>query len=202
MPRGNIKREVDLQTMVQWIEPGSRVLDLGCGRGHFLEHLHNSKNVYGVGIDRDLDKITSCIQRGINAYHGDAENALSIFQDGFFDWVVCSRMLHELDHPGQVIESALRVGKNVAAGFMNFGFWRTRISVLTTGQRPQNDVYKDPWHSTRPSNPLSIDDFEKFCAASGYSISHRVFLDSTWLKPLTVMPNLLAGYAVYAIGKK
>lgn len=185
--------------MVQWIAPNCRVLDIGCGRGVFLELLKNTRGVYGVGVDRDPNKIAGCVKRGVNAYQGDAEAGLDIFDDNSFDWVICSRMLHEMENPYKVIGKATRVGHHVAVGFINFGFWEARWSMLTTGQRPRNEVYPERWHFSRPSNPLSIKDFESFCSEMNYTITHSVYLNASWRKPISVMPNLLAGYAVYAI---
>ena len=197
--RGNIKREIDLQTMVQWIAPECRVLDLGCGRGVFLEHLALTRGTYGIGIDKDRKKISGCIKRDVNAYQGTVEEGLSIFEDNSFDWVICSRMLHEIDNPYEVLTGAMRVGHHVAVGFVNFGFWATRMSILSSGQRPQNEVYPHPWHYSKPYNPLSIRDFEQFCEELNYQVTHRVYLDRTWRSHVKTRPNLNAGYAVYAI---
>lgn len=201
MPRGNIKREIDLQTMSQWIVEGDRVLDIGCGKGVFLEYLMQTRNIYGIGIDHNLDKIRSCVKRGVNAYQGDATQALKHFSDNSFDWIICSRMLHELNEPYNLLRDSLRVAKNVAVGFVNFGFWETRLSILTSGQRPKNEVYPNPWHTSKPANPLTIKDFENFCKEANYQVQHRVYLDSSWRTPVSFCPNLLAGYAVYAISK-
>ena len=199
MPRDNIKREVDLQTIGQWIEPGARVLDLGCGEGLFIEHLQKTKNAYTVGVDNSPDKIRGCVKRGVNAFQGTAENLLAIYPDGFFDWVVISRTMQELENASDVIASSLRVGNNLAVGFINYGFWANRWSILTKGHRPINDVYPNPWHKTNPVNPVTITAFEAFCHSSNYTIKNRVFLDGSWRRKVQFMPNLMAGYAIYSI---
>ncbi|MEZ7985004.1 MAG: methionine biosynthesis protein MetW, partial [Pseudomonadales bacterium] len=48
----------DLVTLNQWIDTGSRVLDLGCGEGVLLEHLVDNKSVRGLGVEIDADNIT------------------------------------------------------------------------------------------------------------------------------------------------
>ena len=47
------KRTVDMQIIGEWVEPGSRVLDLGCGRGALLDYLVQTKQVSAVGVDLD-----------------------------------------------------------------------------------------------------------------------------------------------------
>lgn len=201
MSRAAIKRKTDLQIISNWIEDGSRVLDLGCGRGVLLEHLVHAKGVHGVGVDTDPDKIQNCVKRGLSAYQGDAETFLGEFPDGFFDWVVLSRTLQELPYPGRVVAEALRVGRCLAVGFINQGYWLNRWHLLSTGHRVINEVFPRRWHEDTPSNPVTVAGFESFCAGAGYTIRERAYLRGNWKTPTHVLPNLRAGYAVYAITK-
>ena len=41
----------DLAIISEWIKPGSRVLDLGCGDGTLLAHLHHTREVDGYGLE-------------------------------------------------------------------------------------------------------------------------------------------------------
>ena len=141
MPKPHHKRTVDMQVIADWIEPGSRVLDLGCGRGVLLEYLVQRKAVEAVGVDTSFSKVTSCIRRGLAAYQGDMEGFLREFPDGFFDHVLCSRTLQELAAPARVINEALRVGRRLAVGFVNHGYWENRVSLALNGRRLVNEVY-------------------------------------------------------------
>ncbi len=48
------KRTVDMQIIGEWVTPGSRVLDLGCGRGALLDYLVQTKEVAALGVDLDF----------------------------------------------------------------------------------------------------------------------------------------------------
>ena len=63
MSEENIEQALryDLQVISSWIEPGSRVLDLGCGHGDLLYSLKQEKGVKGVGIEADEEKAAYCI---------------------------------------------------------------------------------------------------------------------------------------------
>ena len=61
------KRKIELRTIGEWIAEGESVLDLGCGRGILLSELARQKNIYGVGVDSDFEKISRAIKRGVNA---------------------------------------------------------------------------------------------------------------------------------------
>lgn len=202
MRRHQIKRETDLQIISNWIEPESRVLDLGCGRGLLLQYLRDQKRVQGVGVDVDLGKVQSCVKRQINVYQGDAVNFLIHTPDQFYDWVILSRMVQELVQPGQVINEALRVGRKVAVGFVNHGFWRNRLAQLITGNRIINEVFPESWDRSHPSNPVTVHGFERFCERGQIRIARKVYLGANWKNRCRYLPNMLAGYAVYQLESK
>jgi len=197
MQKSAIKRTVDMQIMADWVETGARVLDLGCGRGVLMEFLAQSKKADVIGVDLDVDKITSCIKRGVSAYQGDMMEFMRAFPDDHFDRVICSRTVEELGAPNVVIAEALRVGRALTVGFVNHGYWKNRLDIVWSGRKPKNDVYTTDWHESRPANPATIADFEAFCALKTIRIARRVHLRGDWQTPCGSLPNLLAGYALY-----
>ena len=201
LARKEVKRETDFQVISQWIGEGERVLDLGCGRGTLLNHLRKTKMVYGVGVDVDPDKVTSCVSHGVSAYQGDVRKALQIFERDSFDWVVFSRTVEELEDSGEVLRDALRVGKRVAVSFVNHGFWLNRLNYFLSGSRTRNEVYPEAWHERSPSNPFTLSDFESFCQETGITIHRCVPLGGDWRKPCRFLPNLRAGCAIYELGR-
>ncbi|WP_221031289.1 methionine biosynthesis protein MetW [Actomonas aquatica] len=193
------KRTVDLQVITDWVTDGARVLDLGCGRGVLLQELAQQKKTQGIGVDLDIDKIGACVRRGLAAYQGDMMSFMAEFDDNHFGHVICSRTLEEVDSPATVIAEALRVGRSLTVGFANYGYWKNRLDALLRGRKPRNDVFNTTWGESRPANPLTIADFEDFCASHGYTIARRVHLRGDWKTPATRLPNLRAGYALYEI---
>lgn len=192
---------MEMRVIGAWVEPGSRVLDLGCGRGVLLEYLVRTKNVVAVGVDYDLAKISAAIKRGLTVYQGDLESFLAAFPDGHFDRVVCSRTLEELVRPARVINEALRVGRRLTIGFVNHGFWKNRVFTAFRGRKLQNEVYRSTWAESRPANPVTVHDFESFCAESGLIVRRKSLLSGNWRTPCTILPNLMAGYAVYELSR-
>lgn len=201
MTKQVLKRTVDMQIIGDWVEPGARVLDLGCGPGVLLDYLVQTKKVSGIGVDLEFAKITSCVRRGLAAYQGDMTSFMRSFPDKHFDRVICSRTVHELADPTAVIDEALRVGRFVTVGFVNHGFWKNRLHSLFQGRKIRNEVYTTEWFESRPANPVSVADFEYFCAAKNIRIARRAHLAGNWHSPCRHLPNLFAGYALYDLAR-
>jgi methionine biosynthesis protein MetW len=195
------KRTVDMQIIGDWVAPGTRVLDLGCGTGVLLDYLVQSKQVAAVGVDLDLGRVNACVRRGLSVYQGDMTSFMRAFPDKHFDRVICSRTVHELGDPTAVINEALRVGRTLTVGFVNHGFWKNRLNTLLRGRKIRNQVYTTEWFESRPANPVTVADFDHFCAAQGIRVARRAYLAGDWRTPCIGLPNLLAGYALYDLAR-
>ena len=104
----NIISRPDLRRIAELIEQDSRVLDLGCGNGDFLNYLKKSKNISPLGVEIDADMVAECVKRGIPVIHGDLNSNLDYLQDASFDCVLLTRVLQELVNP----EAGCRYGRN------------------------------------------------------------------------------------------
>lgn len=196
-----VKRTVDMEIIGDWVEPSTRVLDLGCGQGVLLDYLVQTKKVAAIGVDLDFGKITTCVRRGLTAYQGDMTGFMREFPEKHFDRVICSRTVQELADPTSVIMEALRVGHTLTVGFVNHGYWKNRISTLLEGRKIRNQVYTTEWFESRPANPLTIADFEHFCEVKGITIKRRAHLAGNWHDKCQFLPNLFAGFALYDLSR-
>jgi 2-polyprenyl-3-methyl-5-hydroxy-6-metoxy-1,4-benzoquinol methylase len=94
---------------VDQIEPGSKVLDVGCNGGTLgVPLLHKDCHVNGIDIVQDL--VDKAKRRGIYAEQGVAED-LSRYDDNSFDYVMCGEVLEHLYDPFPAVEEAYRVLK-------------------------------------------------------------------------------------------
>ena len=66
----------DLAAIAAMIEPGSRVLDIGCGDGQLLEFLVATKNVIGRGMEIEQDGVNASVRRGLSVVQGDADEVV------------------------------------------------------------------------------------------------------------------------------
>jgi len=60
---------------LKYFNNGKSVLDIGCGRGEFLELLQEN-NINGNGIDISKNMVSRCLNKGLDVRNIDAENYL------------------------------------------------------------------------------------------------------------------------------
>jgi methionine biosynthesis protein MetW len=83
----------DYAIIGELIEPGTRVLDLGCGEGLLLAWLKENKQVNARGVELVGTSVQKAIARGVSVYQGNLESALEDYPDGAFDYVILSQTL-------------------------------------------------------------------------------------------------------------
>ena len=191
----------DLEIIQDWIAPGSRVLDLGCGDGALLEHLRDHKQVGGYGLEIDAEKIARCIERGVNVIEQNLDEGLGNFADNSFDVVVMTQSLQALKYPDKVLAEMLRVGKTCIITFPNFGHWRCRWYLTTKGRMPVSDFLPYTWYNTPNIHFCTFADFERLCHAQGARVEERLAVDRDHRHGLAsrIWPNLLGEIGIYRI---
>jgi SAM-dependent methyltransferase len=157
------------------VEPGSRVLDLGCGDGTLLASLRPST---GVGVDRSLEAIEEARRShpDLGFVCGDIER-LPIA--GLFDYVILSnvvgylgdvggflRDLSRLSHPGTrvivtyynfVWEPVLKLGEKVGLKTREpLQNWLSRLDLVNLLELADLEVVASGYRTPIPAGPRAL----------------------------------------------
>lgn len=191
----------DLQIIQDWIEPGSRVLDLGCGNGELLVWLRQQKQVAGYGLEIDPANIQRCLDLGVNVIEQDLDKGLGNFATKSFDVVIMSQALQAVHFPDKLLQEMLRVGRECIVTFPNFGHWRCRWHLAIKGRMPVSDYLPYTWYNTPNIHFCTFSDFETLCQELDIQVRERLAVDRQhrhhWINKH--WPNLLGEMGIYRI---
>ncbi|MBL8667320.1 MAG: methionine biosynthesis protein MetW [Rhodospirillales bacterium] len=194
---------VDLQLIADMIEPGSRVLDVGCADGTLLDYLVQFKQVDGRGIELSSEGVNACVSSGLSVIQGDADTDLFDFPDCAFDYVVLSQTLQAMRAPRKTLDQLLRIGGHAIVSMPNFAHWRLRWRLLTRGRMPVSDALPYPWYDSPNIHLCTIRDFVALCGELDARIERGLFLDQTGtprrLGSVLTLANLLGEQAVFLL---
>jgi len=195
------RARVDYKLIESLIEPGSTVLDVGCGDGELLANLIRDKGIRGEGIELKQDLVLDCVCRGLPIIQHDIEQGLESYADKSFDYVILSQTVQTVKNPEKVFTEMLRVGKKVIVSFPNFAHWRCRAHLLLRGKAPVTKQLPFGWHDSPNIHFLSLKDFDEFCVELGVKVERKIPLGKMRLGPVRFMPNLFAEQVVYVTSK-
>ncbi|MBA2408335.1 MAG: methionine biosynthesis protein MetW [Gammaproteobacteria bacterium] len=190
----------DLEIITEWILPGTRVLDLGCGDGTLLEHLHRTRQVTGYGLEIDDANIARCIERGVQVIKTDLDAGLAdFFDEDSFDYVVMTQTLQAVYYPASLLDEMLRVGREGIVTFPNIGHWQSRLHLALGGRMPITRALPSDWYDTPNIHLCSLRDFEDLCQRQKIAILERTAVDYEHRTSLGIrlLPNLLGEIALY-----
>src|SRR5690606_7369944 len=184
----------DLLRIASWIEPGSRVLDLGCGDGTLLAHLRDHKSVDGVGVEFNDDSVIACVQRGVRVIQQNLEDGLALFDDQQFDSVVLSQTLQSMHNTEHILREMARVARFGIVSFPNFGYWPHGLSILM-GRMPVTKQMPYQWYNTPNIHLCTLKDFEDLARLLGLKITDLATFNKG--RELRVLPEWRSTLAVY-----
>ncbi|MFP4082128.1 MAG: class I SAM-dependent methyltransferase [Candidatus Aminicenantes bacterium] len=78
-----------------YFKNGRKVIDLGCGRGEFLELLEE-KGIKTEGIDINAQMTEICQDKGLNCQKGDLLEKLALYENGTLGGIFCSQVIEHL----------------------------------------------------------------------------------------------------------
>lgn len=196
---------VDLLQIAAMIEPGSRVLDVGCGDGALLDYLTHARGADARGIELSQAGVNACVTRGLSVVQGDADSDLKDYPSKAFDYVILSQTLQATHRPKEVVSQLLRIGKRAIVSFPNFGYWRVRLNLLFTGRMPNTGTLDNPWYTTPNIHLCTVRDFLAMCDMLDIVVEQGLAIDSKghpirWAKPLW-LANWAADQGLFVLRK-
>ena len=127
---------------------GKPVMDIGCGRGEWLELLADS-GIPAIGIDTNPVQIAEVQAAGLDARCADARSALSQAEDGSFACITAHHLIEHLpfDDVLWIVREALRV---LAPGGLLL-FETPNVRNVLVGA---TSFYNDPTHLSPMTEPV------------------------------------------------
>ena len=186
----------DLELIAELVPAGSRVLDLGCGKGELLDHLQRHKGCSGYGIEIADANVLACVRRGVNVIQLNLDEGLAMFGDASFDVVLQIDTLQHLRNAEVMLRETARVGRTGIVAFPNFAHWPNRLSVLR-GRMPVTRRLPYQWYDTPNIRVGTYKDFEALAHKNDLRILDAFGLQDG--EAVRFLPNARAGTAVFKL---
>jgi methionine biosynthesis protein MetW len=138
--------------LLSMIGMGRKVLDVGCGSGHYTSQFRDLGNEV-TGIDITQEGVLAVRALGIPAYVANVEQGLP-FADRTFDAVTCIEVVEHLLRPDLAIREIHRVMKPGTALILttpNYAYWALRLLYLFG--RPPVGLQSRPYTGFRSRQP-------------------------------------------------
>lgn len=147
---------------LKFFRNGSFVLDLGCGRGIFLQQLRNAGYDY-LGIDLDHEMVNLCHKNGLT--NVQQKNIFDFFKDSDekFDGVFCSHLIEHLtvDEAFLLIKESYRL--------LNSG----GVLVIITPNAESIWTTRYFWLDTTHVRPYPLGLLEEMMKSAGFEILEK-----------------------------
>lgn len=153
------------------LKPRSRVLDLGCGDGTLLALLLENQQSSGWGVDINLDNLISALTKGLDVFHADIDEDLSLIPDNAYDYAMLSQTLQVVRKPREVLHEMLRIAREGIVSFPNFGCWINRLRLSVTGSMPKSRELPYEWYDTPNIHLSTLNDFMRLCEQDGIRVA-------------------------------
>jgi glycosyltransferase involved in cell wall biosynthesis/SAM-dependent methyltransferase len=144
------------------------VLDVGCGRGEFLDALRE-RGIRGVGVDMDVTMVERCREKGHEVELADAASYLQGLEDDSVPGVFAAQVIEHLS-AGQLTELLRLTRAKLAPG---------GVAVFETVNPHSPPALKAFWTDTTHHHPLFPEVTLALCRLAGFDSGEILFREST-----------------------
>lgn len=144
---------------VQYFTGQSDVLDIGCGRGEFLELLRQ-QGISGRGLDLNPEMVEVCKARGLDAINGDAVGYLRGVPDSSLGGIIALQVIEHLEpvYLAEMLSLAydkLRPGGRMVLETINPACWVAFFESFIRDLTHQKPVHPDTLQYLLQANGFS-----------------------------------------------
>ena len=163
-------RRADHVAIAKLINKGELVLDVGCGDGQLMELLQQERGARTRGLEVEQAGVNSCMSKGLAVVQGNADADLPVYPDDAYDVAILSKTIQELARPKFVLDELSRIARRVIISFRNYGHWKVRTTLMTTGRIP-NLGSSSGWWSDGARRPCTARDMAELAAEAGLTVA-------------------------------
>lgn len=196
----------DWELIQTLIEDNRKILDIGCGEGELIKKLIINKNADTRGLEMDGNLVRKALSYGLIVIQGDAEKDLNQYSDESFDYAILSQTLQAMYNPKKVLLEMLRISGKVILSFPNFGHWKIRMKLFTSGKMPITKTLPYSWYDTPNIHFFTLKDFQEMCKESNIFIEKSIGLtDKSQHLEITknsITANLFINEAIFLLSKR
>jgi len=192
----------------KYIDPDSKILDIGCGDGTIIEYLSkNNKPKEIVGIDISKRAVDYVKEKGFDAFEIDilSEDFIKFLANKKFDYIIITEVLEHIKDPEKVILAIKNhFTKSIFVSIPNAGFFLHRLRLLF-GRFPLVMIQQNIKEHIRF---WTVKDFIYWSNYHGFKVKDYFVSSGLYFKPLSFLeklfPSLFAQQIIYKInnGKK
>lgn len=155
-------KTVPYDSITHYIEPKSRILEIGCADGDLLAYIQQNFQADCRGLEISMSGVRTCMKRGLSVIQGNADTDLSDYPDACFDTTILINTLQATLYPKDVLQNIVRISNRVIVTIPNFAHWKNQWALLK-GRMPVTPAIPLEWYDTPNLHFCTIKDFIDLC---------------------------------------